>query len=158
MSTCQEYVEALHLFNSCLAFVLRTVCHFWMEKSKKLSLYTTNVINKHWKITDQFLYFLFVEKFLNDCYIMKCMNFLLKVTWHPWHISVIWWRLQNKRVIFDISKVFDKFWHEWTETKCYIWQSFKSCHRLLKWWKIKNCFKGPNFSMDTCESWNSSRI
>ena len=86
MSTCSSLVVGLHLFNSWLAFVLGMACLFWMAQRKRLSLCTTNVINKHWKITDQFLCYLFVENSMNGCYIVKCMNFLLKVTWHPWHI------------------------------------------------------------------------
>ena len=81
-----------------LALVLRMVCSPYMGKRKILCLY-------------QFFCCLFVEKSLSDYYIMKSMNFLVKVTRYPWHIQAIWWKLWDKGVFFYVSKVFDKVLH-----------------------------------------------
>ena len=78
-----------------------------------------------------FHFFQYVGKFLKCCCTTKCFLFSLKTTWylkinlglnqvtpaltssyHPWDLQILWWWVGIRGVFLDISKAFDKVWHQ----------------------------------------------
>ena len=104
---------------------------FWMEKRKYCSHSQKTATNKILKIIDQFLYFRFVVKYLKDLFLTKCLS-ISPLTNSPRKTSPVsnpvipvstnCYRLPTKflhllimdvrSVFLDISKAFDKVWHE----------------------------------------------
>ena len=109
------------------------VCFLLKGKKEILLPFTKKATNKMLKIIDQFLYFRFVEKYLKDLFLTKCLsisslinsslktnlvsnpgdsciNQLLSIT----HEIFTFFDngLEVRSVFLDISKAFHKVWHE----------------------------------------------
>ena len=102
-----------------------------MKKKEILLPFTKRATNKILKIIDQFLYFRFVVKYLKDLFLTKCLS-ISPLTNSPRKTSPVsnpvipvstnCYRLPTKflhllimdvrSVFLDISKAFDKVWHE----------------------------------------------
>ena len=127
MCTVREYFKASSSY-WCVSF--------WMEKRKYCSHSQKTATNKILKIIDQFLYFRFVVKYLKDLFLTKiferliyfsanklisknqsgfqpgdsCINQLLSITHEILRSFDYAWEVRS--VSLDISKAFDKVWHE----------------------------------------------
>ena len=103
------------------------------EKRPMLSLFIRKVINKLSKAIVQFHFYLFVGKCLNPCFMTPCLIFFSKNNLlFPNHsgfrpgnscinqllsinheiLSAFNMRLEVRGIFLDISKAFDKVWHE----------------------------------------------
>ena len=105
----------------------------WNEKRPMLSLFIRKVINKLSKTILQCHFYLFVGKYLNACFMTPCLIFFSKNNLlFPNHfgfrpgnscinqllsinleiLSAFNMGLEVRGIFLDISKAFDKVWHE----------------------------------------------
>ena len=97
----------------------------WNGKRSMLSLFIRKVINKLSKTIVQFHFYLFVGKYLNTCFMTPCLSTFSKSIWiqtgrclhqllsiNHEIFSAFHMGLEVRGIFLDISKAFDKAWHD----------------------------------------------